>query len=620
MRSSVRTTFVLTLLAGATFWMLATQRAPPPVVDASSASSLSSTSNPPSSQPLSAPLFATSEPRVSVVAQVPASPSSAVASTDSFDVLVVGRETGAPIADAHVCGLTYREFNIEEARSATLARLHVTDALASPEFAQRSVRTDEHGLVALPIDPRWNVFVVRAPGRWGSFEIERSDGRVVGLPVAPRERGKPVRIELALDHELVVDVVDESGARVAGAPVEFVRFQEHWDDESCWRDRTDANGTVRVPHVQQLFDGCSEWQKLGVRVAVLGTDGAHTEVPKGARELLLVAPPWGSLLVKTVDDAGHRARASGIRARGTTLHIRGSFAGAESVDAATGLTPIFFDRGEWVPDISDGRARFPFVQLGLHIELCGNLAEHDRARVIGAGPTKPGEEAVLELRFGPRCIVLTGAMRFEDGKPVANVQFDLLQSAPGTPDRQRVFTTDANGRFRCTLGNDEPVTLAVSAVRAVLSSEIQRPESWPAPGSIDAPDRIRSCLLDFRAHDTRASAGGFVQIQSTRDLVRGENDLGVLVLTLPPLIASGRVVDARGFAVAGVGVYARNPLEGRGASAIASCDTDADGQFELRSDRTGPEIELRLSSTPFFDPPLRRVPLGAREVVLQRPE
>lgn len=87
------------------------------------------------------------------------------------------------------------------------------------------------------------------------------------------------------------------------------------------------------------------------------------------------------------------------------------------------------------------------------------------------------------------------------------------------------------------------------------------------------------------------------------------------MLTLPPLTASGRVVDARGVPVAGVGVYPRNPLEGLGASAIAACDTDADGQFELRSDRTGSEIELRLSSMPFFDPPLRRVPLGAREVV-----
>ncbi len=616
MQSSVRATFVLTLLAGAALWMLATQRDPLPVVDASSAPSASSTSNPPASEPLSAPLVTASPSRVPAVAQPSAAASPAQEPTDSFAVLVVERETGKPIAKAQVCGLSYAEFNAEEQRSGTLARLHTSDAFELPAFVERVVRTDEHGLATLPRDPRWNVFVARAPGRWGSFEIERYDGHVAGLPFAKRKSGKPARIELALEDELVVDVVDGSGARVAGAPVEFVRFQPYWDDEPCRRDRTDANGVVRVAHVQQLFDRCSDRQRLGVRIALLGNDGQRTEVPRDARELHLVAPPWGSLLVKTVDDAGRSVRASRIRARGTSLWIPGSFARPESIEAAPERTPIFFDRGEWVPDISDGCARFPFVQLGLQIELCGNLDEHDRARVVGAGPKNQGEEAVLELRFGPQCIVLTGVMRFESGKPVANVEFDLLQSAPDSPDRRCVFTTDARGRFRCALGNDQPIELSMSAVRAVLSSEIQRPESWPAPGSVEAPDRIGACVLDFRAHDTRASAGGFVQIQNTRELVRGENDLGILVLTLPPLIASGRVVDARGVAVAGVGVYARNPLEGHGVSAIASCDTDAEGHFELRSDRTGPEIELRLSSTPFFGPPLLRVPLGARDVVL----
>lgn len=530
-------------------------------------------------------------------AATPTSVVSASAELDIEDVLVVERETGAPIVGAEVCIRTWHDLHASSWDD-------VMRRLLDPFVGATNVaRTDADGRAQVSIDRRGGWMAARTPDRWGWFEIELEAGHD-SSPTKARRVDGVLRVGLPFDRTLDVEVVDRAGRPVAAAPVELVSVQAERDDWPYWRGVADANGHATIPHIQQHLARLPDGRSLAARLAVLGMDDEHTVLAPDATSVRLVMPPWGSVRVTTVDQRGVPVRVERARARTSWSFVK--FEGES-------LSPVFFERGDWMPETETGVARHPFVVLGRQIEVCANLAEHDRVRVVGTGPTVQNEEARIELAFGPPCIVLTGTLRLDDGAPLANGTFDVEVPIEHEPTYDVHGSTDVEGRFRVVLGNDRPVGLLSTLQRSPACNEFMPDGSWEVP---KWADRIGPCTIQFATSGDCRSANRSFRVDRALDLVRGENELGTLVVRGPPVIAAGRVVDARGRAVAETRVYAYDPSARSWRSPIASCDTDASGVFELRADENGSHVDLRTTSSYDDERPLARVERGAREIVL----
>lgn len=548
-----------------------------------------------------------SEASAQVVEEPPSSETPATAPRASLEVLVVERDAQTPIADAEVLALDALEFTNARERCTDRTTKTTFDPFAVPALARRALRTDANGRVRIPSPALRGVVCARARGRWGCFAV--GSDLFLDLPSARSIDGRLQCLELALDRELRVEAVEAAGARLEGLPVELRCEQERWS-RVAWRGLTDASGTVRVEHLQQLQDACASPGRLIACAVVIGSM-LRAEIRPGEDRVRFELPPTGSIVVRAVDETGREVQAQNLRVRAT-------------IDFSAGIGPVFdparaqfAEYDQWIGEVSGGRARCSFVALGLHFEVCGNLAEHDRARVEADGPRSAGAQALVELAFRRPCVVLTGTMRREDGSAVASTTFDLATDCANWfhPDAQ--FDTDGAGRFRIALGDDAPLELRAGRCFADPDSSLLESEMWPIDTSVAQSARTAPCKLDFHARGSCTSASGRVQIEIRAGLVRGENDLGVLNLVSPPFVVCGRVVDERGNALAGAVVDALDPRRPRRASTITSCSTDAQGGFGLRADWDGPRLELRAALGPLLRSEPLSVTRGEREVLLR---
>lgn len=377
---------------------------------------------------------------------------------------------------------------------------------------------------------------------------------------------------------LLVRVVDGASRPVAGVPVGVCTHAGGTNRIDRLRALSGADGVARFDRFRAELGELASRVELGAELAIVAREKPFAPIERTTAELTLVLPACGCLRVRTLDSQGRPLAASSVRARA----------------AVTG-EPVFpgsFEHSsEPAPELAEDHARFPFVELGLVVQVRGEHALHDPQRAEGPGPRFAGEEAGLDLVFATPSLLLTGRCVTEEGAPVADAR--LRVEGSWRPDVGAAFTltTDSDGRFRHALVGEAP---SKGTVRFALH------------------------VFDTPAHRDREG-----RVERALELARGANDLGEIVLALPPLLVSGRVRDEDGAAVAGARVWAAwidRPRERTVANPLRMRDTDAEGRFELNAACDEPDFELHAAKEGHTAVQALRVAVGTRglDVVLRR--
>ncbi|MBI5364132.1 MAG: carboxypeptidase regulatory-like domain-containing protein [Planctomycetes bacterium] len=520
----------------------------------------------------------------------------------AIDVIAVARETGAPIEGAEIAALTYLRFNQEAASCATRTKLDLFDPFTLPASALRTVRTDARGHARVSFDESRGVVVARAGGRFGCFELESFQGGWLGMALARRDGSGAFRIELALDEVLTIEVVDTFGRPVGGVPVVYEELRERWGSNVLWRGFADASGAATIDHFQEIRHGRNQGGKLRARTVVVGSEGATSELEEGANAVRLVMPPWGSVIVRTVDETGASVLAENVRGRASQMVVEDF-----------GL--LLAGPGEWCADVMTGRAFFPFVALGTQFEACANLALHDVNCATGKGPDANGETIELVLAFDRPCFVWTGRCASASGGIVANAKLHATAWVPDALPMEAECETNTRGEFRLVMGRSKPVELFPFRDAASSSFGPLDVSEELAFGPPAAPSRVTA--LELRVTSPCAARGQRRRFEAAFE--RGQHELGDVVLELAPLLVSGRVVDAHGAPAANVVVHA-GCSDGRGtpssSETAVECVSDDDGRFELRGEWSARDVYVWAGSNPYTLTPLRVVPVGTRGVEL----
>ena len=149
---------------------------------------------------------------------------------EPVDVLVIDKTTGAPIAGALV-----RWANMSEIgpRNDLTRPRWLADPFVLPDVARRTT-SDEHGLA-------------RVDARLFPGTIVATFGELIGRADASETSERPIRVELARDLGLAIQVVDATGTPVAGVPV-CLRDEPNLDTlGELWRGTTEGpDGIARV--------------------------------------------------------------------------------------------------------------------------------------------------------------------------------------------------------------------------------------------------------------------------------------------------------------------------------------------------------------------------------------
>lgn len=177
--------------------------------------------------------------------------------------------------------------------------------------------------------------------------------------------------------------------------------------------------------------------------------------------------------------------------------------------------------------------------------------------ITGADPTAPDERVLLNLTLEAEHPILLGRILHETGEPCAeqSLQYFLWhRSEAQSSGESRGIRTDEDGRFEVVLVEDPD-------------------PDWD----------VREVELHHR--DGAIGRRTEVTVDISDPLVSGPNDLGDLILTLPPLLASGVVFDGDGQPLEGAQVVTDVPLD----SGLEAGSAPAEG-LELSGNRTGARI------------------------------
>lgn len=457
-----------------------------------------------------------------------------------------------------------------ERMRASRAELDLTDLDALVQAAGRRYRADARGIVRVPRNASGATLIASVGGTWGERD----------LPPSSFRRTRPARLELEPDRALVVRVVDAAGRPQADVPV-AVRWRRGLPGAvedgglgsyEAWRGTTSGPaGEASIPHAQRFHaraeddaNGSASTCALRLRLPLeppvefeLGT-----ELPDGP--VTLVLPPTGRVIVQLP---------------------------RESVPATLGLlTPAQQRRRQadfhyhW-DEVQATAPQHVFEHVGLGLELVA-VARWDGlaaelARPIH-GPERAGQEVIgrIEANDEP---VFSGSVVDEDGRAVEHERLSASIWCTGEGGGGSIglaLQTRVGGAFQFTLPRNSSDSAQIPrALRARLAGAGREPGS----GSIQ--------LVIERLQDGEPSARAMVELGPELDLPRTE--LGQLVLSKPPMIASGVVVDERGEPVPDARVQLQEALPIEPAANVPptwidapgeerSAFADASGRFELR--------------------------------------
>ena len=473
---------------------------------------------------------------------------------------VVEKKTGEAVSRAWVFFLT------EEALDpGKLAKIRRTGwkPLELLEKYGRKLRTNAAGEVRLPRFERRAMVAARARGLMGVRDIRTREA----------SKPTPIVLELLPEVSLTILVKDANGKPVPRVPVglradrsDFLRLG--------WSGVSDDDGRAIVEAVPR--------RSLGPKAtrAIAFLNFPHRDGPTAPVDLddlppepvELVLPPTGQVEVHV--DGVAPARADGITVALAAVEAR-------TIPAARA-------------DTTAGRALFPFVGLGMKMEVA--IASDDtgaRLRKDIDGPRVPGQRVSvrIDLRSGKPIVV--GRLIDEKGDPVANRRLRArLRAVSGhsSSSRSTFLTTDGEGRFRMEVTDRYP------------------------------PDANRTLQIRSESSCTAKEKTRMARAVLPR-LDPGDNDIGVLPFALPPLVCSGVVLGAGGegpISNARVHIHRKvvyNPSKPKGfywtEESGLSTSSGADGRFECRGIAEGTEVALSAEHEDYLPTERQPFQMGA---------
>lgn len=482
------------------------------------------------------------------IAESPASEDAA-----SWRVCAVDGATGEPVPGATV--------SVFDARGLArdLAELGIGfDSIAGLKLrGERAVKatTGPDGCARFSLPVTSLVIEARAGDRWAFAVLNQ------------RPADGCVRLKLGPDRSLLVRVVDGLDRPVGGVPVALRRKRDErpvydWK----WTDTAPGSGVAAFLHFQRRLEQGPGWHAtfaFPVRGEPLVPVDATTPNDPPATLVLLGS---GSLR---------------IRVRGPDGSVPSLESAELRVDAFEGAPggPRLWPDGPWAQPKLDahGEAIVAWIGLGLQVKAALLVDGAEIAAQSSAGPTRTGEEVVIELEAVlPARPFVTGRFVLQDGRawPAGGVRVQLstFPSAPiPLPDSE--LPVEEGGRFRLEVS--QPVPAGGSRTVRFVGRH---------------PDRI----------------GEVVALVPLNEEIQGAGlDLGDVLLDHGALILSGRVADSEGRPVAGASfaLHARTIVSGQefwpGVRCSGTNATGEDGRFALHlpQGEEAPSDDLRLTTS-----------------------
>jgi len=335
-------------------------------------------------------------------------------------------------------------------------------------------------------------------GGWSSQRFVRARGVLGGIHYAGvgELRSGDRQLEVRPERGFEVEVVDTRGRPVDGAEVELFVDQpgrEAWGHGAA---RTQAQGRVFLPvHV-------NEGQPFGEgRIRLLGLFAKLVEVPVDwragmPRKVRLVQPDAGVVRVAVADAFGNPIEDGEVRVSSAD----GELPGGRS--AAVGAS---------------GRAELGPVGVGLALRV-GYYDRNSTPKVSRSGMVllSADEGLDVQLRIPAGEPWLAGRLVSASGQPLAATSLTVeeldegLNSWGESVNAARTVRTDADGRFQLTAPWIQSLGTRLSAQEGAMGDLVRELEAFAELGP-----------------------GGGIE-------------LGDVALELPPVLLSGRVVDAAG--------------------------------------------------------------------------
>lgn len=427
-----------------------------------------------------------------------------------------------------------------------------TNSELDEQLAKGATRVlgDERGWAEIPRPTRPLIVAAAAPGWWGFNH-------------APAHPEPELEITLRPERALAVLVVDGAGRPVAGVPVALrAGFWGGLSDRL--RARTAEDGIARLEHVESVLSqgGAQEWS-LALAITAAKPIGAPLDVERLPSEpVRLVLPPTGACDVRIVDQAGEAV--------------------LESFDVTLGATLPGTDErqrrrsereGSLAPDVRDGVAEFPFVELGLELGASARRAGGwVQQSVRGLGPKRAGEKVELVLRLGRDVSTLRGRVVDLAGQPLVRRELSLVWR----------------------VGEEDSGDLGLGSTKSGDDGVFEVDVRLPA-------DSTRAGTLALELRDPRFGTFARGARPLVLPLATGVNELGDIAVEELPIALAGTVVDPEGNPVASASVRANTKFTpeqqfGGEDQWWASGRTDESGRFELRGQPSRLELEIRATA------------------------
>jgi carboxypeptidase family protein len=370
-----------------------------------------------------------------------------------------------------------------------------------------------------------------------------------------RESAAPERERAAPDadgqdadssDDVRIRVVDPAGKPCAGLSLRLDRGAND-TGEAPGPKVTDAEGRVRFAAMRGVLARAAEAWTLRHELPAAELPRLVLDAVTLARPEIVWVLPWGGALEIVVRELGGAPAPEGCSLR------------LKLVRAEDLANPVLTGP-DWKPELQDGKALFPWVELGRSWELSawragGNVPTSTRV----PGPTTAEERVRVELVLGADHPLVSFRLVDAEGQHLPYRKVELARRQMfGFVDSTSVVT-DAQGRFTAD-GQADGGAFVVSH---------QTPAGLTLRGRASLPEALED----------------------------GMNDGGDVVLADAPVLCAGRVVDELGRPFAGADVVAgEENRHGFGGSDATRGKSDEQGRFELHGLQIRDDFELRAEA------------------------
>jgi len=366
---------------------------------------------------------------------------------------------------------------------------------------------------------------------------------------------------------LRIHVVDERGVAVEGAPV-GLRMKEDMFQQDMMRNYTNEKGWTNLRLFQLLLDRVEAGTTYA---AIMGLFKEPVEKAVDLRDLpedgvQLVMPDAGSMTVTVVDQEGNPVE----EYVGVLLNIIDPNAAPQEDE--------MFEQQDFVDTTQSGRLTIPRIGFDLNIEVkATTMNEILSGTVTIEGPTRSHPHVDVEVQIGMEAAVIRGRLVNSEGKPGPNITLRSRMKEEyenGSSSTGGSVRTDEEGYFQIKLDQAELQAGATRTLTLVMKATRKKPE--------------RDVVVDL-----------------SRNFPPGVTDLGNVMVTTPPLAASGTVLKPDGTPLREAEVrlerhrtYGTDPDDFHWDSIFESrVHTDKDGHFSMAGRFEPGQYRLQVSSS-----------------------